>query len=204
MDDRSLMKTSESLMYRLRVEVVDPADWAEFVNRYAPLILSWCRRWNLQEADAEDVTQNVLIKLVAKLRTSRYNPSQSFRAYIKTLAHYALCDFVKLRQRSGPGGTGDTAVLQQLDNVAACDDLENQLADAFDQELLAEAMARVRQRVESRTWEAFRLTALEGLMGTEAASRVGMQVAATFKAKSKVHKMIREEVSRLQQGLMVQ
>jgi RNA polymerase sigma-70 factor (ECF subfamily) len=192
----SSSRTSVSLFGRLRQEVADPADWAEFVGRYGPLILGWCRRWKLQEADAEDVAQDVLLRLSSKLRTFRYDPSQSFRAYAKTLAYYAWCDFLEARQRPGAGGTGDSVVLEQLNSVAARDELQEQLADAFDRELLEAAMERVKARVEERTWEAFRLTAIEGLSGAEAAAQVGMAVATAFKAKSKVQQMIREEISR--------
>ena len=61
--------------------------------------------------------------------------------------------------------------------------------------MLAEAQARVRQRVEPHTWEAFRLTALDGLSGAEAAGRLGLKVATVYKAKSKVQQMLHEEFS---------
>jgi DNA-directed RNA polymerase specialized sigma24 family protein len=51
--------------------------------------------------------------------------------------------------------------------------------------------------VEPHTWEAFRLTAIDGLSGAEVAARLGMQVGTLFKAKSKVQKMLRDEVDRL-------
>jgi RNA polymerase sigma-70 factor (ECF subfamily) len=60
-------------------------------------------------------------------------------------------------------------------------------------------MARVRLRVAPRTWEAFRLTALEGLSGAEAARRLEMQVAAVYMAKRNVQKKLREESRRLEQ-----
>ena len=66
-----------------------------------------------------------------------------------------------------------------------------------DRELLQAASVRVRLRVEPHTWEAFRLTALEGLSGAEAAERLGLKVATVYKAKSKVQQMLHEEVARL-------
>jgi RNA polymerase sigma factor (sigma-70 family) len=196
--DRDTTKTSASLLGRLRQETVDPADWAEFVRRYGPIIYGWCRRWNLQEADAEDVAQAVLVKLVAKIRTFRYDASRSFRAYAKTLAHYAWCDHIESLRKPGVAGSGDSAVIGQLDEISARDDLQERLSEAFDRELLEEAMARVRGRVEPHTWEAFRLMAVEGLSGAEAAQRVGQTVAFVFKAKSKVQHMLREDVQRFQ------
>jgi RNA polymerase sigma-70 factor (ECF subfamily) len=57
---------------------------------------------------------------------------------------------------------------------------------------------RVQGRVEPHTWEAFRLTALEGLSGAEAAGRLRLKVATVYKAKSKVQQMLQEEVARLE------
>jgi RNA polymerase sigma factor (sigma-70 family) len=41
--------------------------WDELVERYAPLIWSICRRFRLENADAEDVGQAVWLNLVARL-----------------------------------------------------------------------------------------------------------------------------------------
>jgi RNA polymerase sigma-70 factor (ECF subfamily) len=190
------LRTSITLLERLGREETDQQAWAEFVRRYGRQIYSWCRRWKLQEADAEDLTQNVLVRLHARLRTFRYDPAQSFRAYLKALTHYAWCDLVQGNRRPG-AGSGDSAVLERLQTVEARDDLVRRLDEEFDQELLAEAVDRVRRRVEPHTWEAFRLTAVERLSGAAAAEQLGMKVVTVFKAKSKVQKMLREEVARL-------
>jgi RNA polymerase sigma-70 factor (ECF subfamily) len=190
----SSARTSPTLLARLGRDG-DQAAWAEFVRRYGAQVYRWCRTWGLQEADAEDVTQTVLVKLAEKLRTFRYDPERSFRAYLKTLTHYAWCDFLEAHKRPG-AGSGDTAVLDQLKCLAARDDLARHLDAEFDQEVLELAMQEVRQRVEAHTWEAFRLTALEGLSGAEAAARLSLKVATVFKAKSKVQKMLQEVVAR--------
>src|SRR4051812_49928620 len=59
--------TSATLLGRLRARRSDPAAWAEFVARYEPLITAWGRRWGLQEADAHDVTQTVLLRLAERI-----------------------------------------------------------------------------------------------------------------------------------------
>jgi len=41
--------------------------WDALVERYAPLIWSICRRYRLERADAEDVSQAVWFTLVARL-----------------------------------------------------------------------------------------------------------------------------------------
>jgi RNA polymerase sigma-70 factor (ECF subfamily) len=166
------------------------------VRRYGPLVYHWSSKWGLQEADAQDVTQTVLVKLAQRLRTFDYDSGRSFRAYLKALTRSAWSDLLEARKRPG-AGSGDSAVLDQLQSVEARDELLSQLDAAFDRELLEAAMARVQQRVEPHTWEAFRLTALEDLSGAEVAERLGMKVATVFKARSKVQKMLQEEIDHL-------
>ena len=60
---------------------------------------------------------------------------------------------------------------------------------------------RVRLRVAPHTWEAFRLVALEGLPVAEVAARVHLQVAMVYVAKSKVQRMLQEEIGKLETGV---
>src|SRR5271166_3426362 len=123
--------TRVSLLLRLRRDPANPSIWAEFVDHYGSKIYTWCRRWNLQEADAQDVTQNVLLKLADKMRSFDYDPSRSFRAWLKTLTHHAWSDFLESRQRAGRG-SGDSQVVQMLHSVEARADLVQQLEAEFD------------------------------------------------------------------------
>src|SRR5262249_28760815 len=75
--DDSARETHVSLLGRLRRDPTNQAAWAEFVEHYGGKIYAWCRRWNLQEADAQDVTQNVLLRLAQKMRDFAYDPARS-------------------------------------------------------------------------------------------------------------------------------
>ena len=56
-------QTNVSLLLRVaRSGSPDQAAWAQFVDRYGRKVYQWCLRWHLQEADAQDVTQVVLLK----------------------------------------------------------------------------------------------------------------------------------------------
>src|SRR5262249_39927647 len=131
--------------------------------------------------------------------TFEYDPSLRFRAWLKTLTHHAWSDFVAAQKRAVQG-SADSGTWEALCSEPARDDLSAELERAFDQELLEAASERVRQRVQPHTWEAFRLTAVDGLSGADTAARLGMQVGTVFKAKSKVMAMLQEEVQRLEEG----
>jgi RNA polymerase sigma factor (sigma-70 family) len=193
----STMPTSPTLLGRLSCRPPDQAAWSEFSARYGRKIYGWCRHWQLQEADAEDVTQQVLLKLAHKMKTFSYDPAKSFRAWLKTVTHHAWRDFVESHNRPG-AGSGDTQVLERLQSVAARDNLVAELDEEFARDLLDEAMARVRLRVQPHTWQAFQLLALEGRSGAEVATQLAMKIATVFVARSKVQKMIQEEVRKLE------
>ncbi len=190
--------TRITLLGRLGRDPTNQAAWAEFVEHYGSKIYGWCRKWKLQEADAQDVTQNVLLKLSQRLRDFTYDPARSFRAWLKTVTRCALHDFLESRQRPGLG-SGDTRVGELLHNIEAREDLVKHLEAEFDHEILEKAIQRVRLRVAPQTWQAFALTALEGLSGAEAAERIPMQVAQVFIAKRRVQKMLQEEIAKLEE-----
>src|ERR1700720_3945374 len=114
-------ETKVTLLGRLRRDPTNQAAWGEFVEHYGRRVYDWCRKWKLQDADAEDVTQTVLLKLADKMKTFAYDPTRSFRGWLKTVAHHAWVDFQESRGRPGRG-SGDSQVGELLDSVAARDD----------------------------------------------------------------------------------
>ena len=146
-----------------------------------------------------DVTQDILMKLTQKLRAFAYDPSRSFRGWLKTVAHHAWRDFEDSRRARR--AAGDCHAQDLLLTLEAREDLARKLEEAFDLELLEAAKVRVRLRVAPHTWEAFRLMALDGLPVAEVAARVHLQVAMVYVAKSKVQKMLQEEIGKLEMGV---
>jgi RNA polymerase sigma-70 factor (ECF subfamily) len=173
---------------------LDEAAWHEFVRVYGPRILAWCRHWALQPADAQDVTREVLRDLAEEMRGFTYDPAVSFRHWLRTLARNAWSRWV--REQHIVQSSGDT-VLGLLGQEPARDDLVRRLEEQYDHELLEQASGRVRLRVELRIWEAFRLTAQEGLSGSEAAKLLGIPASQVYVARHRVERMLCDEVEKL-------
>lgn len=191
--------TRVTLLHRLNQNPADQLSWTEFVGLYGPAIRGWLIHWGLQEADAQDVTQNVLLRLTAKLPQFKYDPSRSFRGWLKTLTHHAWHDFVTengYRNR----GSGDTGILEQLQSVAAREDLAARVEAEFDKELLEVALLRARGRVAATTWQAFKLSTLDGVAPQEVADKLGVRVSQVYLAKHRVQKLVQEEIKVLEGG----
>ncbi len=54
--------THRSLLVRIRQPENSEA-WAEFVNRYEPLLHNYCRRRGLQDACRQDVVHDILLQV---------------------------------------------------------------------------------------------------------------------------------------------
>jgi RNA polymerase sigma-70 factor (ECF subfamily) len=192
-------ETNTTLLGRLALFPLDQAAWAEFVERYGPLVVHWCRRWGAQEADALDITQVVLAKLAVRMRSFAYDPTRSFRTWLRTVALNAWRDSIGARRPDA--ARGETETIRLLLAVEARDDLVQRLEQQFDLELLEEASRRVRGRVQAKTWGAYEMTAVEGLSGTDVSARLGMSVGSVFMAKANVLRMLREEIDKLEYAI---
>jgi RNA polymerase sigma-70 factor (ECF subfamily) len=172
----------------------DQEAWARFVDQYGRKIYAWCLRWGLQDADAQDVTQTVLVKLAGRLKDFTYDPSRSFRAWLKVVAQNTWKDFVGgLRPTAGAG-----CDLERLKSVEAREGLLRGLEEQYDAELLEMAMWVVSGRAAPSNWRAFQMTAIEGVPAAEAARRLGMAVARVYAARSTIQQRIAEEYRRLE------
>lgn len=189
-------RTSVTLLGRLHRTPGDGAAWAEFDDRYRPVLRAWCLRWGLQEADVEDVTQAVLAKMVILMPNFQYDRERSFRGLLRTLARHALSELNEADRRSGRG-RGDSHVAEQARAVEAGDDLYGMLAAEHERDVLDAALKNVQARVHPRTWEAFRLMALEERPGAEVAARLGMTVVAVYQARYRIMEKVREEYAAL-------
>jgi RNA polymerase sigma-70 factor (ECF subfamily) len=187
--------TSLTLMMRVQQDPADPEAWDDFVQRYQPIIRAWCLRWGSQPSDADDVAQQVLVRLLGAMKKYHYDPAPGFRGWLKTVTHNAWLDFVGSRPRTA--GKDSEHLASIADSHDALDDLENQMEQAFEQELLELAMRRVEERVKPTTWQAFRLTHVEHLSGAEAAARLSVPVSQVFVARHRVVKLLKEEIQRL-------
>jgi RNA polymerase sigma-70 factor (ECF subfamily) len=184
-------ETSATLLQRVAEFPPDQAAWRRFNDRYGPRILRWCFGRGLQDADARDVTQIVLAKLVVRLRSFVYDPQKSFRGFLRKVVNNALDDMLR-----ADGSPARARMIKTLSDPEARESLIAGVEHEFDLELLELARESVQRRVEPHTWKAYELTAEQGLRGAEAATRLGMTPSATYEAKNRVKKMLQEEISR--------
>jgi RNA polymerase sigma-70 factor (ECF subfamily) len=188
--------TRPSLLLRLR----DPRDaraWTEFVQVYAPLVYGYGRKQGLQDADAADLTQEVLRAVSSAVGRFEYDPERgSFRGWLLTVVRSKLRTFLDRRRRQCQG-SGDTTAQHLLEEQPAPAD-DAGWEHNYERRLFIWAAEQVRREVQESTWQAFWQTAVEGRSGKQVAAALGLSVAAVYLAKSRVMTRLRERVVQLQ------
>lgn len=178
--------TRASLLLRLR----DPQDheaWVEFVTLYEPVTYRLLRRHGLQDADAREVMQDLLMAVNRSI--DRWDPAKergSFRGWLQRVVRNLVINWLKQRQRRAiaAGGSDLQAMLERLPDDSGPETVE------FDQELrraqFQRAADQVRGEVQSATWKAFWETGVVGTSPVDAAKKLGMTVGAIRVAKCRV------------------
>jgi RNA polymerase sigma-70 factor (ECF subfamily) len=184
--------SSTLLVLRLSVCPTDAAAWGQFVQRYGGTIYAWCCRYHLQDADAQDVTQNVFASLLRGLKG--FDRSQAeFRSWLYRIVQNGVRDWCNDPDRREEKGTELARHL--LASQPARRDLEARLGEEFDLELLEVAEASVRLKVAPQSWEAYRLRCKEGLPLRRAAEQIGIPVGHVSKYALRVRDMVAREVA---------
>ena len=198
MESYSYLRTRGSLLQRLHDTPDNAAAWEEFVRIYGEQVIRWCKARGLQENDAADVAQDVLVRFWKQAAKFRYDPSQRFRGYLRQIVSSALADWANKRRDDKPMAREDGGGL--LESLPAREDLIERIEAAYDTELLGLAMQEVEARVQPHTWRAFQLLALEHKSGAEAAEQLGIDANLAYVARRNVQKMIRQTIERLEGG----
>src|SRR2546427_75274 len=110
--------TSASLLLRVR-DARDGQAWTQFEELYAPLIHGFGRKRGLQDADAADLTQDVLRLVARAVQQRQYDPQiGSFRSWLFTVVRNQVGKFLRKRRRQEQG-SGDTAMQDLLEEQPA-------------------------------------------------------------------------------------
>ena len=194
----SLPPTQPTLLVRIR-NAHDHDAWTRFVDLYAPLVYGFLRKRGLQDADAADLTQDVLRKVAVAVKQFDYDTSRgSFRSWLLTIVQNSLATYWRGDpNKERPGG--DTEAYLMLNEIAQpANNGDSVEWDAeYQRQIFHYAATVVKQDFTPSTWQAFWQTAVEGRSGKELAEELQMSVAAVYLAKGRVMNRIKDQVKLL-------
>lgn len=184
----------------LLVRVGNPADaeaWREFAAIYRPAAYRLARRRGLQDADAEDLAQRVLVAISERIADwSPASPRGSFRAWLSVVARNQIVNaLTRRRPDRAPGGSG---VVEKLAERPAADSGLPDWEEEYRRSLFRLAADEVRPEFHETTWHAFWLTAVEGQSVAETAARLGKSEGVVYAGRSRVMRRLKERVRELE------
>jgi len=183
--------TSASLLERLRGPD-DPDAWERFVSLYAPVIYAWARKVGLQDADAADLVQEVLLGLTRALPAFRYDQHKSFRRWLHTVTLNKWRDRRKHRGALPPPGSPDV-----LDELPDRDENDPFWESEFRQHVVRRALQVMQNDFHPATWRACWHYVVEGRPAAEVAAELGLTRGAVCAARIRVLDRLRQELAGL-------
>lgn len=189
--------TRASLLARLG-DPNDRAAWQQFVELYGSLVYGFARQRGLQDADAADLTQEVLLAIARTAGRWHYDPQRgSFRSWLYRITRNKIARLLQ-RRRLQPIGSGDSGVHRRLSEEPNPEsDLENIWEREYHQHLFRVAAEQIRKHFAPATWMAFWRTAVEGASCAAVAEELELSVGSVYVARSRVLARLTEQVRQM-------
>lgn len=203
--------TRSSLLDALKDTVQGLEAFERFVKLYRPTIMAWLQKRGLSWEDAEELANDILLKLREALKKFEYDPSRAkFRTWLHTVVLSQVIDDARRKARhpqpEAEGGSTAHVRLQQLpdkdpaflEEFSAIFEAAPPFSAAEEAQL--EALAKVKARVAPETWEAFFLRVVEKWDMDEVLKKVGKtERHAVDQACYRVPHLIADELKRIHQ-----
>lgn len=192
----SAYKTRESLLLRLKDEQSD-ASWREFHNIYGRLIFSYSLHFDINYAEAEDIVQEVCIKVFRQILKFDYSPAKGrFRGWLKTITRNTVIDYLRRKQSRQKTSKEFRQHMEQMlvDEAVADDEIWRK---EWEKALCETALERVRKRVGEETFRVFQRYVLDCDSAQDVANETTLDANAVYAVKHRVLKYLREEVEKI-------
>jgi RNA polymerase sigma-70 factor (ECF subfamily) len=190
-------ETSLSLLNRLRGSS-DSETWDRLFGLYAPLLKAWLRKYDVQDSDADDLVQEVLMAVAKDVMSFDHNGRPgAFRTWLRSILVNRLRNFWRARGRR-PQVRGDSDIERRL---AQLEDPASEMSQLWnrqhDRHVARQLLALTEPQFAANTWKAFRRVAIDGERPDVVAAELGISLNAVFVAKSRVLSKLRQEAEGL-------
>src|SRR5215475_5216400 len=97
--------TRQSLL--LRAQSGEENAWKDLTDLYRPLIIAWLNRQGVPARDLDDLSQDILLRVVQHLPTFEHSGRRgAFRAWLRTIVGSRTCDYWRALDKTAKAGGG--------------------------------------------------------------------------------------------------
>jgi RNA polymerase sigma-70 factor, ECF subfamily len=192
-------ETRDSLLVQLAAAENREA-WDQFAAIYRPVIYRLARQRGMQDADAQDLAQQVLVSVASAIgRFEKSGETGGLRHWLRRIARNAIINALSRKPRDR--GAGGTSVQEMLaDQPEVDDESAAEIELEYRRELYLQAAAVVRGDVEPDTWRAFELTVIENRPIEAVAIELEKPVGVIYAARSRIMRRLRDAVKELEKA----
>jgi RNA polymerase sigma factor (sigma-70 family) len=201
--DEEFLPTRRSLLVRIK-NPDDRASWQEFYNTYSKFIRGVAMKAGLSECEAQEVLQETMISLSKKIAEFEYDPAKGkFKGWLRKLTCWRINDQFRKRQpqiyKSGAASskTTRTSTIARIADPKGCE-LEAIWEEEWMKNLFERAVERVKRSVNAKQYQIFDLYVIKKWPAEKVAAMLGITTGQVFLAKHRVMKVIKPEISRLE------
>ncbi len=176
-------------------ELANPAAqtaWTRFVQLYRPIVYRVAVARGLQHADAEDLSQEVMVTVGRRIDTFDLEGGGSFRGWLLKITR----DLVVNKLTRGPKeiGTGDSNVLQLIAEYPEAEKTDTLFRMEHWRLRLHEVAEAIREEFSESIWKSFWMTAVEQRPIADVARELDKSEGAVRVARCRVLARIRIKV----------
>lgn len=179
--------TRQSLLEAIQNRM-DPARWGDFAGTYTPLLVSYLAKWGIRGASADDVVQEVFVKLMTVIPAERFDRSRRFRTWLYTVTRNAAHDWWRKQQRQQ---RAEQAARECWPGMSA-DETDETWDDDARQHVLQRALEQVRAQSEPDTWACFEQHVLCRIAAKDVAAKLHKNASAVYANSSRVLARVRQ------------
>lgn len=180
-----MQRTPKSLLLRISQDH-DQTAWPEFVTILVPAMTAWTRKLpvRLQDNDAEELIQNILVELWRMLPGFQYDESKSFRRLLQKMLHDRSMDLLRHKYRHQGASLDEVQDPEYIDFPT----LEQ---EEIRTQLLHQILEIVRTEFSETTWRAFWEHCIQGRSPREIGEQLSISPGTVYVAKQRVLTMLR-------------
>ena len=195
-DDRSEFRTNLSLIKNVR-DRSDVESWRRFHDFYAPLLMRYLRRLGLEEDRANDLTQEVFVRLLQALPTFELDSKRGrFRSYLWKLTYSALVDEAR-RFKARRQAEEQWVKRFHESSDAESRKVQDELNEINQELILKRALPSVHSKTSRTAWACFEQRLLRDRPGADIAAELGIPADAVYVYASRVLKAVRKQCAAL-------
>jgi RNA polymerase sigma-70 factor (ECF subfamily) len=187
-------ETRHSLLLRLR-DRDDQQAWHEFFEIYQPLVYRLARARGAQDAEAEDIAQDVMLAVTRAIEQFEVDrDGNSFRSWLATITRNLALNRLRNVKTRPAAGQLESGQLERLPGDLGDERARREFAYEHRRQVFLWAAGQLRERFSERNWNAFWQTCVEGRSVAEVADELGIAAGAVYVARCRVIARLREIV----------